>query len=399
MTILIVGGGPVGGITAIALANAGLRVHVVDKAPLQQQFESTQDIRGYALAASSKVLLDTLGVWSTIAPHAEPIMDIKITNGLSPWSLDFTYKEDDSSSPMGYIVEAFRVRRAIVQIASQHPNITWHEETSIAFMSTKERTQITLENRQEIFVDLVIGADGRASKVRNMASIETTSWSYQQCALVTTIQHENPHNGTAYEKFLNTGPFATLPMVNNCSAIVWANTPERTHSLYEMPEDIFLSELGAVLGPDYKKITLIQERQQYPLGVQIAKKYVVPRIALVGDAAHVIHPLAGQGLNLGIRDAAALTEIIVDAYNLGIDIGSLTVLERYQRWRRFDNTSLLIITDGLNRLFTNNNKALNNLRSFGLRLTSRLTPIKKLATSHAMGMIGKQPKLLKGQRL
>ncbi len=400
MTVLIVGGGPVGNIIALVLADAAIDVHIVDHLSLETQLKDTTDIRGYALSSSSKTLLDTLGLWERLSPNASPIMNIKVTNGATtPRSLNFEYTEENAQAPMGYILEAFRLRQLLATKAKEHPNIAWHDSTSVHTLISQGMAHIQLENGQDIKSHLVIGADGHTSRVRQLSGIETMGWSYDQSALVTTIQHANPHHGTAYEKFLKTGPFATLPMTKNRSAIVWSNHPDTTNNLCGIHEKDFIRRLQEILGSQYRDIQLIQSRLQYPLGVQMAKTYIAPRTALVGDAAHVIHPLAGQGLNLGIRDAAALAELVISAHRLGLDIGSSILLENYQRWRRFDNTALMLITDGLNRLFSNEQHFLHHLHTLGLRLVGAIPPLKKLATRHAMGMIGRQPKLLRGQSL
>lgn len=397
--VVIIGGGPVGATLGIAIAAAGGHVVIVDKAPSSAILESTSDIRGFALAESSKVLLEHLGIWSEFSDHAEPILDIKITNGASSVALDFIEENGaGDAAPMGYIVEAFRVRQAVLRRALKEPNITWHDGTSVAEVipGGEDLTRLTLSNGIEITTPLLVAADGKNSSLRELYNISTTTYPYDQKALVCTLSHDNAHHGVAYEKFYQGGPFATLPMTENRSALVWSERPDVTDLLLEMNEKEFVSELQSRIGSDYHGIQLASQRQVYPLSLQVAHSYIAPRFALVGDAAHVIHPLSGQGLNLGLRDAAALAEIVVDAIHLGLDVGSKGVLKRYQQWRRFDQLSLVAVTHGLSRIFSNPSRVLQKMRGAGLKAFQKVPGVKKIATRHAMGLLGDLPKLLRG---
>jgi 2-octaprenyl-6-methoxyphenol hydroxylase len=396
--VLIIGGGPTGGVLGLALAQAGLKVIVAEKTS-PSHLLNNKDLRGFALSSSSCKLLDAVGLWHDLSSVAEPILNVKVSQGHQPKSLRFLYEEQGENLPMGYIVEGYELRSCIARHLQNQPFLkiipspleTWELEGQNILASFQDGTKVR--------APLIIGADGRTSQVRQKSGIPVVSWPYAQKAIVCAIHHKNDHKGIAYEKFLETGPFAALPMTQQRSSIVWTERSQVIDLLVGFNEEDFNKALSDNLGGNYEDVRCISKRQSFPLSVQFAETYVLPRIALIGDAAHVMHPLAGQGLNMGLRDVAALAEVLVDAARLGLDLGQITILEKYQQWRRFDNLSMIAFTDGINRLFTNNSVTLRKLRGLGLKAVDHFTFLKNLSARHAMGMVGNLPKLLKGQPL
>lgn len=380
------------------MASSGLHVTVVDQSDPKTTFASSKDGRAYAVSYGSANIFRTIGLWSLLEPHAEPILDIQISDHQSPWVLDYDHQE--VGTPMGYMIEAQRLRKTLYNYAIAFNNIEWCAPDQLYILErTPDFVKAVLDDGREIKASLCVAADGRNSQMRKEAGIKITQWAYPQTAIVCQIEHDKPHCGRAYEHFLPSGPFAILPLQGQRASIVWTERSEIAGTFLDLPDDLFNHELQKRFGDDLGEMRVISQRWSYQLGVLIAQDYIDRRLALVGDAAHVIHPVAGQGLNMGFRDIAALAEVILDAQRLGLDIGGATVLERYQRWRRFDNTVLMGVTDGLVRLFSNHSKSLKLFRGFGLRLVSRLPPAKRFLMRHAMGLVGELPRSIAGDSL
>lgn len=383
--ILIQGGGPVGGTFALLMANAGFKVSIVDHLPLKTLEGLQEDHRGFTLSHRSKTILDSAGIWSFLEAEAEPILKIQVSNGNHPYYLNFQ-NEDNNAPAMGYLVDAHRLRRVIFQACIAHANITWYANATIQeIIGTSKSKRATLTTGQTLETPLIIGADGKNSPLRALCDISMSTWNYNQSALIFTVEVPFPHHNIAFEKFLPTGPFAILPMTKNRLAIVWTHRPDAAEILLDMKESAFLEYLSQPLEIASQHLKLLTKRYCYPLMAQHADSYVQPGIALVGDAAHVIHPLAGQGLNLGFKDIELLTKSIMEARELGLDMGSLSVLEPYSTERRRDIWLMLQAMNGFNRLFSNYSIILNKLRGFGLAGFEKMPLCKKVALGYVSG--------------
>lgn len=405
---VISGGGMVGATLALALAKGGLEVAVVDPLPAQIQTEPRFDGRVSAVAFASVRMLKVLGLWPRLAPHAQPINDILVTDGsvrkgASPFFLHFDHREI-GAEPLGQLIENRHIRMALLGTIAETPGLDFIAPNEVlGAAQTGGEMQIVLRKGEPLTAKLCLAAEGRASPMRTGAGIKLVKWDYPQAGVVTTVEHERPHEGIAQEFFLPAGPFAILPMVGSRSSLVWTETRERAQALIALEEEAFAAELAERFG-DYLGTTKpVGPRWSYPLSLQIAARYVAPRLALVGDAAHAIHPIAGQGLNLGLRDVAALAQVLVEAKRLGLDIGSPGVLARYERWRRFDNIALALATDALNRLFANDLGPVRLARDIGLSVVNRIAPARRAFMRHAGGNFGltgeSLPRLLRGEAI
>lgn len=393
---VIVGGGLVGMTLAAALGSAGITVAVVDREKAETQIADSFDGRASAIAAGSRHVLDGLGLWGAMAPDAEPILDIRVSDGASPLFVHYDHR-DLGAGPLGHIVENRHIRLALASRLSGLDTVRILDGRTVGTLDRATgRVTAALDDGTTIRAPLALAADGRRSPSRQSAGIRATEWSYPQTGIVCTVAHERPHEGVAQEHFLPAGPFAILPMTGNRSSIVWTEREDLAPALLALDEAAFTGELTQRFGDYLGALQVEGPRFAYPLALTHAESYVAHRLALVGDAAHAIHPIAGQGLNLGIRDVAALAEVVVDAYRLGIDPGLSSVLDTYQRWRRFDNLAMLAVTDGLNRLFSNNNPPVALARDLGLAAVNRIPPLKRLLMRHAMGTVGDLPRLVRG---
>jgi 2-octaprenyl-6-methoxyphenol hydroxylase len=414
--IAVVGGGMVGMTLAAALATAGLSVVIIDAEAPAAMTAAAFDGRSSAIAFGSQRVLDGIGAWSDMRSEAQPILDIRVSDGDSTGGVSRLFLHYDHrdlappgtrpvhAPPFGYIVENRVIRRALLRRLADLPTLT-HAAPARA-VSVERRSadaRLHLDDGRRIGARLVVAADGRKSPLRAAAGIHVTEWAYAQTGIVCTVAHEKPHHGVAHEHFLPAGPFAMLPMVDadgmHRSSIVWTERRELAPTMMALGDADFAAEIERRFGPSLGRLRPIGGRFAYPLTLVHAERYIDHRLALLGDAAHAIHPIAGQGLNLGLRDVAALAEAAVDGRRLGLDIGDAVVLERYQRWRRFDNLVLLAVTDGLNRLFSNDVAPLRLARDIGLAAVDRVPPLKRLFMRHAMGMVGDLPRLMRGERL
>jgi 2-octaprenyl-6-methoxyphenol hydroxylase len=394
--VLIVGGGLVGAALAVALAQAGLQIFIIDRIDQRGQLDAGFDGRASAIAQAPKRMLSRLGVWEHLAA-ATPILDIRVADGASKLFLHYDHREI-GAAPLGYMVENRHMRRALFQVLGGHAGVTYLAPAEIsATRRDGASVRLTLKDGSALAAPLVIGADGRQSFMRGQTDIALTSWSYGQTAIVCTIAHQMPHNNVAHEHFLPAGPFAILPISGDRSSIVWTERDALVPQLMALEDDAFLGELGRRFGDFLGTLSLAGPRWTYPLDLQFAHRCIDTRLALVGDAAHGMHPIAGQGLNLGLRDVAALAEVVIEAHRLGLDIGASHILERYDRWRRFDAMLMLSLTDGINRLFSNDFAPLALARDLGLAAVNRSGPLKRFFMRHAMGEAGRLPKLLKGE--
>jgi len=375
---------------------------IADAAPPAKVLEPNFDGRVSALAYASVRMLCALGVWEGLAPHAQPIREILVTDGqvgkpASPFSLHFDAEEVGAES-LGHIAENRHIRAALYRAVELASNLELMAPAVVTSVTMEEgRAVARLKDGEEISAALVIAADGRDSSLRTQMGVQIIGWSYPQTGIVATVEHEKPHNGVAYEHFLPSGPFAILPMTGNRSSLVWTEAKTKAPGLLALDEEGFHAELAQRFGAHLGKIKAAGPRWSYPLSFHIARDFVRPRFALAGDCAHGIHPIAGQGLNLGLKDAAALAEVLLDAGRLGRDIGALDTLKRYERWRRFDSFALAVSTDALNRLFSNDIAPLRHLRDLGLGIVDSIAPARRFFMRHAGGDIGKLPRLMKGE--
>jgi 2-octaprenyl-6-methoxyphenol hydroxylase len=417
--LLIVGGGMVGQTMATAAAVAGLTVVLVDREPPAGQLAEPYDGRSSAIARGSQQVLQGLGIWPLMVDRAQAITDIRVSDGRAGplgevgWAagLFLHYDaEDVGGAPLGYIVENRVTREALagrLRTLSAITRLAPDRLTELERSSAGVRARA--ESGTEIAARLVIAADGRGSMLRREAGIGVQSWDYPQSGIVCSVGHELPHEGVAHEHFLPAGPFAMLPMIDgpletggpslHRSSLVWTERREVAEKVMTLDDAAFAEELRRRFGDSLGRLEARGRRWCYPLSLLHAERYRAGRLALIGDAAHAIHPIAGQGLNLGIRDVAALAEVLVDAARLGLDIGQEDHLARYERWRRFDATALVAATDGLNRLFSNDLAPVRVARDLGLAAVDRLPAVKRLFMRHAMGLLGNLPRLVRGEPL
>ncbi len=400
--VVICGGGLVGLPLGLALAQGGLSVLVADAAPPARILDPAFDGRVSALAYASVRMLAALGVWEALAPHAQPIREILVTDGVagrpaSPFSLHFDSQEVGAQS-LGHIAENRHIRAALYGAVDRAAKLELVAPAAVSSVTVGAGGAVVrLATGEEVKCALAVAADGRESPLRAQAGINVVGWSYPQTGIVATVEHERPHNGVAYEHFLPSGPFAILPMTGNRSSLVWTEDKRKVSGLLALDEAGFHAELARRFGDHLGAIKAAGPRWSYPLSFHLARDFVKPRFALAGDCAHGIHPIAGQGLNLGLKDAAALAEVLLDAARLGRDIGALDTLKRYERWRRFDSVVMGATMDGLNRLFSNDIAPLRHLRDLGLGIVDSIGPARRFFMRHAGGDIGKLPRLMKGE--
>ena len=397
--LIVVGGGLVGLTLAIACAEAGIEVAIIDREDPAAMLAEPFDGRTTAIAHGSQQVLAGIGLWPLVADAAEPILEIRVADGGSPLFLHYDHHAV-GDHPLGYIVENRVLRRALMTRAAQLATLRHLAPLAVERVE-REASGATayLADGSRLRGELVAACDGRGSPLRRAAGIKTLEWSYPQTSIVCTVQHEMPHRGVAVEHFLPAGPFAILPMTGNRSSIVWTERADLAPRLLALDAASFAVELGRRFGDFLGALEVVGPRFSYALSLLHAERYAAPRLALVGDAAHVIHPIAGQGLNLGIRDVAALAELVVDSRRLGLDIADAGALARYERWRRFDNLMLAAVTDALNRLFSNSVPPVKLARDVGLAVVDRLPPLKRFLMRHAMGVVGELPRLVRGERL
>lgn len=403
--IVIIGGGPAGGLASLAMAARGFSCALVDAADPAAMRAAAFDGRTSAISYASARVFKRLGLWNAIAPDAEPIRDILVTDGraksrfsegaVSNFSLHFDSRELGEDQPLGWIVENKVIRDALFDAIETTENITLFApaiRTTTKF--NPENAIINLEDGRRLAAALVIAADGRRSPLRAEAGIKTNDWRYNQTGIVATVAHEKPHHGVAQEFFLPAGPFAILPMTNNRSSLVWTEDADAAPAYMALNDKKFCIEMENRFGPYLGAIEPAGPRWSYPLAFTLAQSYAAPRLALIGDAAHAIHPIAGQGYNLGVKDIAALVDVLSEGRDVGLDIGAMTVLQNYQKWRRFDSASLALGTDLLNRLFSNDIGPLRLARSLGMSAVGRVKPLRDFFMRQAGADMGALPSLM-----
>ncbi len=400
--VVIGGAGFAGLALAVALRQAlgeGFSVTVVDPA---LKAARSKDPRASAIAAAARRLFEAIGVWDAAAAEAQPILDMVVTDSkledaVRPTFLTFG-GDVEEGEPFAHMIENRHLVDALVEKAKTL-GVGLRATAVESFGHGSSRIDVRLADRSQIAARLLVGADGARSQIREQAGILTHGWDYDQAAIVTTVAHERDHEGRAEEHFLPAGPFAILPLTGKRSSIVWTEERREAERIVALPDEDFHAELERRFGLHLGELEVIGPRRAFPLGLFTTRTFIGERLALIGDAAHIIHPIAGQGLNMGLRDVAALAEAVADAARLGLDIGAPDVLERYQRWRRFDTMTMGIATDGLNRLFSNRSDVLRLTRDIGLGLVERMPALKRLFIREAAGFTGDVPKLLRGEAL
>ena len=401
---VIISGGGLNGITlALALNHAGISVAIVDKLPHETISLGNFTGRSYALSSASKKMLSVLNLWQSLTHTAQPMLEIKVTDGSvgigpSPFMMHFG-QNDFSDGPMGFVVEDRHLRQSLIKSLIQS-DIKYFSETTILKQTLNDSAAtVDLDNGKTLTAAVLVGADGRNSKTARAAKINRTGWNYEQSSLVCAIEHEKPHNGIAYQHFLPTGPLAILPLTGNCSGIVWTEKIRTAKIIHALNKNAYLDALRPRVGEFLGGISLVGAREIYSLSLSMVHHMIDARLALVGDAAHVIHPIAGQGLNAGFKDIAALTEVLCEAKRRGQDLGAHSTLDQYQRWRRFDNAMLGVATNGFNNMFSNSNAIPRTIRNLGLAVVNNTNFLRRAFVSNAAGQFGDLPKLLQGKSL
>ena len=398
--VIILGGGLIGLALAAALDASGLKSVVIDPVDPESWKDAKFDGRTSAVSSSSRRMLDTIGVGALFPEPGCPIRTIRVADGLKPGTLAFEVPEDDDE-PLGFMHENRHLRDALRARAEASANIELRWKSRAASVNRGEHdVMVRLSSGDEIRAPLLAVAEGRNSPTREAAGIRIARWKYDHAAIVSVLRHEEPHEHIAWEIFYPTGPFALLPMTDDDgghrSAIVWSVQKDDAPGFLALSDDQFAAEAQAAMGGFLGKVELAAARQSYPLGFHHAARITDGRMALVGDSAHAIHPIAGQGLNLGFRDAAALTQVLVEGARLGLDLGDRQLMDRYQRWRSLDTLMVAAATDGLTRLYGVPGKLPSAVRRFGMALTSRIGPLKDRLMSEARGTSGDLPLLLRG---
>jgi 2-octaprenyl-6-methoxyphenol hydroxylase len=400
---VLIGGGGFAGLTlSIALRQSLGDPFSVLLADPALAAPSGHDTRASAIAAGARRCLETVGVWSRVAGAAQPMLDMAITDSRLTDAIRPTYLgfdgEVEPGEPFAHMIENRLLTDALLQQA-RTDGVVLRPAGVEGFTRAESHLDVRLADGTACAAALLVAADGARSRIRGAAGIATHGWTYGQAAIVLTVAHERDHAGRAVEHFLPAGPFAILPLKGRRASIVWTEETREAQRLLGLPAETFHAELERRFGLELGEIEVLDTPRAYPLGLSVARAFIAERIALVGDAAHVIHPIAGQGLNLGLKDVAALAEAVVDAARLGLDPGSADVLDRYQRWRRFDTMAMGVATDGLNRLFSNRSDVLRLVRDVGLGMVDRLPGLKRLFIREAAGLVGDVPKLLRGEAL
>src|SRR5258708_7888301 len=400
---IVIGGGALAGL-ALALAlrqglGADIPIIVADPALAGRP---SRDPRATAVAGACRGLFEAIGVWDQVAAKAQPILDMVVTDSRLQDATRPVFLavagDVEPGEPFAHMVENGHVIDALVKRAEAE-GIDLRATAVTTFDSGNQGVDVTLADGSVIAASLLVAADGARSKLRARADIATHGWDYDQSGIVVTVGHERDHHGRAQEHFLPAGPFAILPLTGQRSSLVWTEKRTEAASIVALSEDEFHGELEHRFGLHLGEIKALDKPRAFPLGYFVARSFIGERLALVGDAAHVIHPIAGQGLNMGLKDVAALAEVIVDAAPLGMDLGQADVLDHYQRWRRFDTMAMGLATNSLNFLFSNESKLLRAVRDIGLGLVDRTPPLKSMFIRQAAGLAGEVPRLLKGEAL
>jgi 2-octaprenylphenol hydroxylase len=399
--ILIVGGGMVGATLACALGDTALRIGVVETAEAPMEWpEEEYDIRVSAITRATEKVFAGIGAWEgMVRRRVAAYGHMHVWDATGSGSIDFD-SADIGEPNLGHIIENRVILAALLERMAEFDNVELICPAQVATLERSgEAATLSLADGRRFQARLLVGADGANSWVRDQAGITTTGWPYEQTAVVATIKTSRHHQDTCWQRFMPSGPLAFLPLPQGLSSIVWSTSPERAAELVAMPENQFLDELQQAFGDGLGRMESTGPRGAFPLLLRHANGYCAERLVLVGNAAHAIHPLAGQGLNLGASDVAALAEVLLEAQAKGQDIGELAVLRRYERWRKADNVAVMAAMDGFKRLFSNDNMPLSLLRNLGLSLADHAGPVKNMMIRRAMGLSGDLPRLSRGQAL
>lgn len=394
--VVIIGSGLIGAAMAVSLAKIGLNVAVVEASPPRANTSLEYDGRTSAIAQGSLRVLSALNIWQQLN-EISPINDIRVCDNGGHFYVHYDHREA-GNEPFGYIVENRLLRLALEQAVAQESAIEMIQPDAVKMIEDKSSyVSITLENGRMLNARLMLVADGKFSRTRDILNIAVRKLTYNQTAMVCTLSHSLPHNGVAVERFMPAGPFALLPMTHQRTNVVWAESDEMAAHMMTLSDDERLNELRMRVGSHLGDISLTGKTHSYPLILLHAQEYIRPRIALIGDAAHAIHPIAGQGANLGYRDVAAISEVIADRARLGLDWGAADALAQYQRWRRFDTITMTSATDTLNRLFSNSVRPIRMARDVGLGVVNQIKPVKRMLMQNAMGLTGDLPRMMRGE--
>ena len=401
--LVVVGAGLVGLTAAIGAARSGLKVAVIDRAAQDTYTDEGFDGRASALAFATVRMLDALGIWPHLEKYAQPILEIRVSDGPigkpSPLFLHYDHA-DIGDGPLGQMVENRHTRLGLLSALNDITGIDMFAPAKIANIARgSHQVHVDLKDGRSLCAHLLVAADGKASTTREGAGISTTTLNYKQHGIVTSIAFEESHAGIAHERFLPSGPFAILPLTGKRASLVWTEKSHLVPTIMTLPDRAFRAEIQRRVGPFLDKVELAGGRWAYPLSLSFADRYTDNRLLLIGDAAHAIHPIAGQGLNMGLRDVAALLDVVTEHARLGLDIGGTETLTQYARWRQTDNATLMAVTDSLNRLFSNDIAPIATARRLGIAAVHRMPALKSFFMQHARGTVGTLPKLLKGEQL
>lgn len=397
--LIVVGGGMSGLALAAAVGGTGYRVLVIERASLAQLTSAPYDGRVTAVARGARHFLEEIGAWAGMADAAAPILDIIVREAFSPIEVHYDHRTV-GAEPLGHIIENRAIRRALIDLAQSMPSVELAAPAEAVSLDRSEaRVDVVVSDGRRATAPLLALCEGRQSSTRERIGVAARQWSYGQTGIVCTLSHELPHGGLAVERFFPDGPFARLPMAGNRSSIVWALNNDLSGTVLALDDDSFLGEVAERFGGDLGRVDLAGPRWSHPLALVLADSYTAHRSVLVGDAARGIHPIAGQGWNLALRDVATVAEIVVDRLRLGLDPGDALALERYAAWRRFDGMALVAVTDGINRLFANDLLPVRLAREAGLAAVQQLGPLKRYFMQHAMGLVGDLPRAMRGQPL
>ncbi len=402
---IIVGGGLAGALCGVALAQEGFSGAIVDAADPAVMRGAAFDGRTSALSYATVRVFKRLGLWGAIKDGAEPIRDILVSDGhardrfrhgaVSPFHLHFDSRELGEDTPLGWIVENRLLRDVLFDAIEETPSISLFAPARREGATRDAgEASVTLADGRILRGALIIAADGRHSSLRAEAGLKVNHWRYPQTGIVATVSHEYDHEGVAQEFFLPSGPFAILPMTNSRSSLVWTEREETASAFMALDDEALEEEIAQRFGPYLGDVRLAGPRWSYPLAFHLAQTYITPRLVLIGDAAHAIHPIAGQGFNLGIKDIAALADVLSEARSVGLDIGAMTVLQNYQRWRRFDSAVLAFGGDVINRLFSNDLPPVRLARDIGMSAVGKIKPLRQVLMRQAGADLGRLPKLM-----
>lgn len=394
--VIILGGGLVGLTLALALDQAGLKSLVVEAMDPSQSLAKGFDGRASAISSASWRMLEALGVADDLKDHTAPIRRIEVRDGVQRDCMDFTIGENEE--PLGHMLENAILRSALHAHAARADNVQlFMPRRAVQTERDDVSARVTLDDGTELVAPLLLAAEGRKSPTREAAGLNTAHWDYNHTAIISAFNHSIPHDNIAHEIFYPAGPFALLPLPPGTrSALVWTVNSKDAAGVLALSETAFIGEVKKRAGGLLGEISAIAPRSSYPLNFHHAAHVTATRLALVGDAAHGMHPIAGQGLNLGFRDVAAMAEVLIDGARLGLDLGDAQLLKRYETWRSLDSLSVMAATDSINRLFAVPGKAARSVRRFGLGMVQRMPPLKRFFMAEARGTSGDLPKLLQG---